>query len=321
MKRTLIGAVVTVPILFGVASAALSQVSPKPPSSPPSSSAPVSPSSSVTDGRKAPAAPAPAAATAIDPMQDQIEVPVWPVEVLALPSPDPAQASFTFGQIEGIDPKLLEGVTVRGFARKVDVQDKSVGQILLQSVAKGDREEVISEQGFTSQFDAKKMPELQRQEKLDAKGSRAELIAALQRLQGEKDDKEKAGKDTSRTSDSKVGSGSSSSTTSGTGRYNDEAAGYRSPTAGNNTSTSKTTETTIVVKSSTEGCKIRVDEAQGKAIQQSKEQTFTNGSLTEETACSDSEVSYPLVRSYLTCSDLYGWERGKPDRFRVPQGR
>ena len=77
-------------------------------------------------------------------LTDTVTVPAWPKAVVDLVEDSKTvPASFALGQIEGIDPKLLQGVTANGFARKVAVEDQSVGQVLITTVAKGDKEEEI----------------------------------------------------------------------------------------------------------------------------------------------------------------------------------
>ncbi len=226
---------------------------------------------------------------------DLISVPVIPIQTLQLPAQQPVATSFQLGQVEGIKPELVEGVTAKGYARKVDVEDKSVGQILVTTVAKDDREEVISAEGLTAQFDAKEKSKLFPQTTFDVEGSKSALIAALERLQKKKDKEEKKEEKTSNTdSDYKSSSGASS---------NNEASRYQTPTVTKTTSSTASTAATdtVDVTSSTDGCSIRVDIAQGKAFQQSKELTYTNGQLTGTSECTDSESSYVLQKSYLSC--------------------
>ncbi|CCG42341.1 hypothetical protein PHAMO_380009 [Magnetospirillum molischianum DSM 120] len=71
-----------------------------------------------------------------------------------------AASQFSLGTVEGINPALLSGVTAKGYARKVEAGPQTVGQVLVTSVAKGDRKETISAEGLTAQFDAKGANEL-----------------------------------------------------------------------------------------------------------------------------------------------------------------
>ncbi|CCG42486.1 hypothetical protein [Magnetospirillum molischianum] len=243
--------------------------------------------------QKNPAQPAtaPAPLTAVS---DTVAVPVWPKAAVTLPVNQPTPASFSLGTVEGINPALLSGVTAKGYARKVEAGPQTVGQVLVTSVTKGDREETISAEGLTAQFDAKGANELFPEKTLEVKGSKSALVAALERL-AKKEKNEKKEEETKKSqSESTVRQGSSGS------RSNDLASQYRTPTTIASTPTSDK-QTTTEIRTSTEGCHVRVNLAQGKAIRQSKEQTFTDGVLSGESQCSDSEVSFPLKKSYASC--------------------
>ena len=225
---------------------------------------------------------------------DTVLVPVWPKASVALPDTQEAVAtSFALGAIDGVDPALIAGVTANGYARKVAVEDQAIGQVLVTSVAKGEREEVISTEGLSAQFDAADTSELFPEKSLTVEGSKAALIAALEKLNAEEeaDDTEKTVTD--ETSENAVGT---------TGGGNDMASDYTTPTT--TTTTEEEEDPTITVSTTTSGCDVRIDTAQGKAIQQSKEQTFSDGVLGSETACTDSEVSFVLKQSYLSCPDI-----------------
>lgn len=224
---------------------------------------------------------------------DHIAVPVWPTSIIALPETEPVPASFSLGKIDGIAPELLSGVTAKGFARKVSVDQESVGQVLVVSVAKGDREETISVEGMTAQFDATETSELFPEKTVEVQGSKAALIAALQRLATplEKDADKPDQTDT--VSENPVSGGSTS---------NDEASAYKAP-AITPTTAREDDEPVVDIRISTDGCSVRIDTAQGKAFQQSKEQTFSDGALSGESQCTDSEVSFVLKQSYLACPD------------------
>lgn len=65
---------------------------------------------------------------------DVVAVSIWPTIAVILPE-KPVAASFSLGQIEGVAPQLITGVTAKGFARKVAVDNQSYGQVLVMSVA------------------------------------------------------------------------------------------------------------------------------------------------------------------------------------------
>ncbi|CAA7619307.1 hypothetical protein [Magnetospirillum sp. UT-4] len=241
------------------------------------------------------AAPTPAtAATATAPAApvDTIAVPVWPVAAVTLPEAQPIPASFALGRIDGVAPELLSGVTAKGYARKVAVDNQSIGQVLVVSVAKGDREETISTEGMTAQFDAKETSQLFPEKTIEVQGSKAALVAALQRLATPKTAKEEK---------TVVKDDTSQNPTTGGGSSNDLASGYKSPTVAATPQTT-TDEPTVDTRTTTEGCPVRIDVAQGRAFRQSKTQTFTDGALSADGQCSDSEVSFALQKSYLSCS-------------------
>ncbi|MEW5728053.1 MAG: hypothetical protein AB1918_09530 [Pseudomonadota bacterium] len=223
---------------------------------------------------------------------DMVNVPIWPTTAVQLPDTQPVPASFSLGSIEGVSPALLSGVTAKGYARKVSVEDQTIGQVLVMTVAKNGREEAISAEGLAAQFDASETSQLFPEKTVEVQGSKTALVAALERLAApQKDDGEKqVVKDTVSDNPTSAGGGSS----------NDEAAGYRSPDMP--TIQAPADDTPVVdIRVTSEGCPVRIDTAQGKAFRQSKEQTFTDGALTSESACSDSEVSFLLQRSYMAC--------------------
>lgn len=231
------------------------------------------------------------ATTAANPpaVTDKVAVPIWPVTTVKLPDVQPVEASFSLGKIEGVAPELVTGVTAKGYTRKVDVQNQSIGQILVVSVAKGQREETISAEGLQAQFDAKQTDSLFPEKTVEVSGSKAALVAALERLAAPKEEKDK--KETKDdVSQNPVSSGKSN---------NDEASSYRSPTV---TSAAPETKDPVTdLRPTTNDCPIRIDLAQGVAIQQSKIQTFTDGALTNDGSCTDSEISYKLKKSYPSC--------------------
>ncbi|MBN2752332.1 MAG: hypothetical protein JXQ84_06455 [Rhodospirillaceae bacterium] len=225
---------------------------------------------------------------------DLASVPVWPKAATTLPTDQQAVATtFSLGQVDGIDPKLISGVTANGYARKVDVEGKSIGQILVMSVAKGDKTEVISSEGLTAQFDASETSELFPEKSMTVEGSKTALVSALEKLNAteETDDEKKAVADD--TQDNAVGS---------SGSNNDLASGYSSPT--NAATATEEEDPTLTTALTTDGCKVRVDIGKETAFQQSKTQTFSDGVLSSESACSDSDVSYLLKKSYLACDDV-----------------
>lgn len=250
-----------------------------------------------TVGKPAGNVPPVAAGTATTPalptaLPDTVEIPVWPQTAVNLPPANlpPGPVDFRLpDKIEGIDPKLLPGVTAKGLARKVDVDQHSIGQVLVQSVSKGDKTEVIDQRGFVAQFDAKETSELFPESSLEVKGSRAALIAALERLNKGETDKEKKEEKAETKDETGQNSGSGGSS------KNAQASSYRSPTE---TYTSQQDSYT-----STEGCSVRIDLASGLVIQQEKKVDVVNGKTTFG-GCQDSATNWKIERDYLACDDL-----------------
>lgn len=143
---------------------------------------------------------------------------------------------------------------------------------------------------FTAQFDLTKA-QIDPAAELKVNGSRSELKAALERLAAEPEKK---------TDDNRVVKQTDAAPQGGDGKsgQNELAAGYQTPGA---VSVAPAPEESVNV--STDGCPVRIDMAQLKAIQQSKAITSVNGAVKSETGCSDTSGGFPLQRSYASCSD------------------
>ncbi|SIS85360.1 hypothetical protein [Insolitispirillum peregrinum] len=239
---------------------------------------------------------------------ETVVVPVVPQAQTPLPADTALPVKFTLGKaaIDGIDPKLTEGVTFEGYARKVlvPVNDGStpIGQVLVTAVSKEERVEAIDTEGLSSQFkvDDSQQDSLWPDSPVEVKGSRAALIAALQRLAGEPaeetaDEKAKVdGENGTSGSDGNSGAASNAA-------QNDDLANYKAPDATPATSSEKDPVTSVTL--TTEGCQIRVDEAQGIAIQQSRTETSEDGVVTDRGTCSDGDKRYSLQKNYSACGD------------------
>jgi hypothetical protein len=223
---------------------------------------------------------------------DKVAVPIWPVTTVKLPDMQPIEAIFSLGKIEGVSPELISGVVAKGYTRKVDVENQSIGQILVVSVAKGEREETISAEGLQAQFDAKQTDSLFPEKTVEVSGSKAALVAALERLHAPKEEEKEKKETKDEVSQNPVSPG---------GSKNDEAASYRSPTVTSAPPEEK--EPVTDLRTTTNDCPVRIDLVQGVAIQQSKIQTFTDGALTNDGECSDSDINYKLKKSYVSCPD------------------
>ncbi len=252
---------------------------------------------SVTTNVTAPADPALAVA-------DTVIVPVVPQLEMALPADTPLAVKFNLPNaktIEGIDPKLTDGVTFEGYARKVEVPltngTSKIGQVLVTSVSRGDRSEVIDAQGLSSQFQAEESDSLFPDKTVDVSGSRPALIAALQRLMDqptEEEEKTKVEADNGTT-------GNDGADGTGGGASNPDAAAYQSPdTTGASVGKADPVQGVTLT---TEGCDIRVDLEQGIAIQQNRTETTEDGVVTDAGTCADGDKRYPLTRNYSACTD------------------
>ncbi len=240
-----------------------------------------------------PTEPDAAAASPAETLSDTVTVLAWPkAEVALSDDSEPVAASFALGTVEGIDPALTTGVTANGYARKVAVEDQSVGQVLITTLAKDDKEAVISSEGLSAQFDATDSSELFPEKTVEVTGSRAALLAALQKL-AETD----SGEDEEVAASEEAPAMSTSD-----GSSNDLAWDYTTPkaTAAEEEEEEEPTTTTSLT---TDGCSVVVDTDAGVAYEQNRLLTYTDGVLSEESECSNSGTTYPLKKSYVNCDD------------------
>jgi hypothetical protein len=230
-------------------------------------------------------------------VSDTVTVPVRALVQTALPA-EPSPVSFGLGSavIEGIDPTLTQGVTFEGYARKVEVPvtdgTTKIGQVLVMSVAKGDRTEQIDAQGLTAQFEADE-DALFPDKPITVQGNRPALIAALQRLAEDDAPEETVVKDDSSDDDSSDGAASNAA-------RNDDLASYQAPDA---EKVVPEDEPVTTVNVTVEGCEMRIDETQGVAIQQSRTETLEDGIVIDRGTCTDSEQRYTLKQTYTGCPD------------------
>lgn len=225
----------------------------------------------------------------------KIEIITRPKENVNLSEGIPTPVKLKLDNVPGAKSDLAEGVIVNGYARYVNVGDEIIGQLMLTGLEKGDAKEPLNENNFTGQF-VMNGPEFKTVETFSVDGDQYELVAALQALQEKTKIAEPAPEEEKEVVDIQDdGPAQTGNETSG----NDIAAGYSTPEAIKPTAEAKTT-----VSTTRDGCSIRVDEAQGVAIVQSKVQTFKDGVLESEEACSDELVRYPLEKSYSLCTDV-----------------
>ena len=228
-------------------------------------------------------------------IHDTIILPIFAIDNVLIPENEIASVSFKAGQIAEIDASLLQGVTIKGYTRKVSVQNQEIGQILASYVVKGDKEVLISEKGFTTQFDAKETPELSEEKMLTVEGSKIELETALKKLTEEENKEEKP----ENKNDRQAVEASDSSGYQTVGKENDLAGSYSTPTP---VTYEEEKSPVVAIETSKEGCEIVIDEAQGVAIEQAKSITLTDGVKTAETECSETLTRY-LIKEYQ-CENL-----------------
>lgn len=231
-------------------------------------------------------------------LAEKVEILTKARSAIDVPLNEPRAIDLSLLNVPGIERNLTEGVTAKGYTRYVDVQSRKIGQVVLVGVEKNGRQEALNSTDFTAQFDMAK-PQLDPAADVLVKGDRAQLRAALEKLAAAKPEekKEEAAKPAQQAATPQSNSGQ---------RQNDLASGYQTPSA---ISVAPALEESVRVSS--DGCPIRVDLAQLRAVQQNKSITSKGGSVQSETECSDSSKGYPLLRSYSVCSDQVDLEARK----------
>lgn len=207
-----------------------------------------------------------------------------------IPLNEPRSVDLALMNVPGIERNLTEGVTAKAYTRYVDVNNRKIGQVVLIGVEKDGKQEALNASDFTAQFDVAK-PQIDTAADVLVKGDKAQLKAALERLAAKPEEKKQEQPVQAERQPQSQQGGSAQ-------RQNDLASGYQTPSA-----VSITPAPEESVRVSTEGCTIRVDFAQLKAVQQSKAITSKGGTVSSESECSDSGEAYPLQRSYSVCSD------------------
>ena len=181
--------------------------------------------------------------------------------------------------------------TLKAYMRAVEVEDELIGQLVLAGVEKDGVLEPLQQSDFAAQFPLED-PDIRAGEALAINGDTGALVDVLTRLQGEGEPEEAeviAG----------AGGGSEAVSSGGSGSSNEQAAAYTTPDA-----VEVDDDPVIAVSTTTEGCEVRIDEAQGVAIEQSRSITTEDGVVTSEGTCSDTLNRFSLEKSYAACSDL-----------------
>lgn len=197
-------------------------------------------------------------------------------------------------EVPGAGADLTEGVTVKAFTRYVEFEGRKIGQVVLAGVEKNGKVEALPAESFAGQFDLPKAAQLDPAAPVVVQGDAAALLAALNRLKNLSPKVAAAPVEPPQTKDNNRNAQQSS----GGVKENSQAAAYRTPEP-----LAVAQELPEGVRVTEAGCSVRIDVAQLKAVQQSRTETTKGGAVVSESACSDSETSFPLQKSYSVCSD------------------
>jgi hypothetical protein len=232
----------------------------------------------------------PAASSAEAPsLAEKIDILTKARTAVDIPLNEPRSVDLSLMNVPGIERNLTEGVTAKAYTRYVDVNNRKIGQVVLVGVEKNGRQEALNATDFTSQFDMTK-PQIDPAADVLVKGDRAQLRAALEKLATKPEEKKEE--------PTKAQQQAAAPQSSSGQRQNDLAGGYQTPSAIN---VAPAPEESVRV--TTDGCSIRIDLAQLRAIQQTKAVTSKGSAVQSETDCTDSSKGFPLIRSYSVCSD------------------
>lgn len=201
---------------------------------------------------------------------------------------EPTPIRLSFKKIKDLPPGVsADGVSIIGYSQYVDVEGQLVGQVIVTELEKGGRTATLDPKAFNAQFDLEQAL-LATDKEIEIGGDRAALIEALRLLSPEEKEEEEEAQT----------EGSEQAETANNGVTNDQASGYETPER-----IEAEAEPQISVETTTNGCTVRVDYTQQVAVQQSKTVYYEDGAISSEDACSDSEVRYPLQKSYEVCND------------------
>ncbi|PLW77188.1 hypothetical protein C0081_10975 [Cohaesibacter celericrescens] len=201
--------------------------------------------------------------------------------------------SFT-GSANTQTPVDLRGLSASGFTRTVTVDGESITQVVVTKISNENDESVdLTTDSFSSQITLGSST-LDTATTISVDGNEDEFVSAVKALTATatNTEEEVVEEDSDTSEGTDTGSGASE---------NDIAGAYETPEI---TAAEEEVEAVIDVRVTTEGCSVVVDEAQGVAKQQSKSQTYTDGALTSEDACSDSGTTFTIQKSYSVCEDV-----------------
>ena len=190
------------------------------------------------------------------------------------------------------------GVNLNGYIGYVPYQGKNLMVTVVDTVSKGDHSVAIPRRIEAQEYRDKTV--LSQQDEIALEVDPADLDAAIDALAKAAEDTETDKKaepeqqQSAPESAASSGGGGSGGGTSG----NSLAGSYQNPQQAD------FTEPETEIRTSTDGCEVRIDDSQNVAIQTSKTQTFEGGKLKSESTCTDSENRYPLQKSFAGCDDV-----------------
>ena len=201
---------------------------------------------------------------------------------------------LNFSEIKGLPEDVTtKDVTIKGYTRYVEVDGKKIGQLVLTGLERDGEAADLDPLKFTSQFDLDG-EELSKEANLRVAGDRKELIAALRKL--DKKDKPQEEPQQQQQPQQARQSGRSGGVSSNAGQ-NQQAKNYQTPKR----QAAQKDDPKESYRTTTEGCKVRVDLATEQAHQQSRVEKFVDGALQEAGKCADSGTAFPLNKNTQSC--------------------
>lgn len=219
-----------------------------------------------------------------------------PTEV---PENEARPVDLSLVSVPGVGPDLVQGVTAKAYTRYVAYEGRKIAQVVLVGVEKDGRQEPLSAAAFNVQLDLDD-PRLDPSKPVTIPGDAGALKAALERLAN-------APEETAEDEETQTISASETKQeASSNAKKNDQAADYQTPDP-----IAVAEEPTESVRVISDGCELRIDIAQMRAIQQTRTETTKDGKVISEGECSDSGDGYTLQRSYSVCTDQIDIENRK----------
>ena len=200
----------------------------------------------------------------------------------------------------------LDAFRAKAIARSVKYNGQNIGQVglvELSSKAVEGKSERLSVKEYAYQWPLEK-DTLGSQDRIEIKVAPISFLKILNDLKAQ-DTQDKifeARTKEDEKSEERVAGGNAGAKTSAGGGGGSLSAGKSSATDYSPPSTSDSAPI-IDVRITTDGCEIRIDMAQGVAIQQTKSITTEDGKVTDTSECGDSSTRYKLIKSYA-CEDI-----------------